>query len=232
MQVGIRQKLEACKSLPSLPPVAVHVLRLCQRENFDIADVARAIGADAPLSAKVIALVNSPLFAMRQEVKTVSQALVLLGVNAVRTIALSVAIAGDLQAHERAGFDHRAFWRRAVFAATAAQDLARLGGLRHPEEAFLAALLQDVGQLALSQAASDQYHPITHTAGTDHKRLIALETQAFGCDHAEVGRWLMAQWAAATTRRAGSVAPKRPRRRLSRWWLCLVWWPTCGSAQT
>ena len=58
MQLGLRQKLENCKSLPSLPAVAVHVLRLCQRENFDIADVARAIGSDAPLSSKVVSLVN------------------------------------------------------------------------------------------------------------------------------------------------------------------------------
>ena len=87
MQIGLRQKLESCKSLPSLPAVAVHVLRLCQRENFDIADVARAIGSDAALSAKVVSLANSPLFGLRKEVATVSHALVLLGANAVRTIA-------------------------------------------------------------------------------------------------------------------------------------------------
>jgi diguanylate cyclase (GGDEF)-like protein len=212
MQIGLRQKLETCKSLPSLPAVAVHVLRLCQRENFDIADVARAIGADAPLSAKVVALVNSPLFAMRQEVKTVSQALVLLGVNAVRTIALSFAVAGDLQAHERTGFDHRTYWRRAVFAAATAQDLARLGGLRHPEEAFLSALLQDVGQMALLQAAGEQYFPMTAAAGADHEKLMGLEKQAFGCDHAEVGRWLMTQWRLPEVVRAAVGSSHEPAR--------------------
>ena len=81
-----------------------------------------------------------------------SHALVLLGVNAVRTIALSFAVVGDLRIHERAGFDHRGYWKRAILAAAVAQDLARIAGLRHPEEAFLAALLQDVGQMALEQA--------------------------------------------------------------------------------
>jgi len=212
MQVAIRQKLEACKSLPSLPAVAVHVLRLCQRENFDIADVARAIGADAALSAKVVSLVNSSLFAMRQEVKTVSQALVLLGVNAVRTIALSFAVTGDLQAHERPGLDYRAYWRRAVFAAATAHDLARLGGLRHPEEAFLSALLQDVGQMALLQAVSDQYQGLTASAATDHDALTTLEKQTFGCDHAEVGRWLMTQWRLPEVVRAAVGASHEPAR--------------------
>jgi diguanylate cyclase (GGDEF)-like protein len=212
MQVGIRQKLETCKSLPSLPPVAVHVLRLCQRENFDIADVARAIGADGPLSAKVVSLVNSSLFAMRQEVKTVSQALVLLGVNSVRTMALSFAVAGDLQAHQRAGLDYRAYWRRAVFAAVTAHDLARLGGLRHPEEAFLSALLQDVGQMALIQAASEQYQTLVASAATDHDTLMTLEKEAFGCDHAEVGRWLMTQWRLPEVVRAAVGASHEPGR--------------------
>jgi diguanylate cyclase (GGDEF)-like protein len=194
MQVGLRQKLETCKSLPTLPAVAVHVLRLCQRENFDIADVARAIGSDPALSAKVVSLVNSPLFGLRKEVASVSHALVLLGANAVRTIALSFAVVTDLREHERAGFDHRAYWRRAIFAAAAAQELSHNEGARNPADAFLAALLQDVGQLALEQAAPEQYQAIAADAGSDHAKRVALEKQVFGCDHAEVGRWLMTQW--------------------------------------
>jgi diguanylate cyclase (GGDEF)-like protein len=212
MQIGLRQKLEACKSVPSLPAVAVHVLRLCQRENFDIADVARAIGGDAALSAKVVALVNSSLFAMRQEVTTVSHALVLLGINAVRTIALSFAVVSDMRIHERSGFDHRAYWRRAIFAAAAAQELARVGGLRHPEEAFLAALLQDVGMVALAQAVTDQYQTIAAEAGADHDKLVILEKQAFGCDHAEVGRWLMTQWRLPEVVRAAVGSSHEPTR--------------------
>ncbi|MES1206059.1 MAG: HDOD domain-containing protein, partial [Pseudomonadota bacterium] len=212
MQIGLRQKLETCKSLPSLPAVAVHVLRLCQRENFDIADVARAIGSDAPLSSKVLALINSPLFAVRQEVRTVSHALVLLGVNAVRTIALSFAVVGDMRSRERAGFDNRTYWKRAVYAAAAAQELARMSGLKHPEEAFLSALLQDIGEMALMQAASDVYQSMAADASGDHDKLVALEKQAFGCDHAEVGRWLMTQWRLPEVVRAAVGSSHEPAR--------------------
>ena len=212
MQPGLRQKLETCKSLPSLPALAVHVLRLCQRENFDIADVARAIGSDAPLAAKVVALVNSPLFSLRQEVRTVSHALVLLGVNSIRTIALSLALVGDMRAHERSGFDYRSYWKRAIFAAAAAQELASAAGLRHPEEAFLAALLQDVGEMALAQAVTEQYQPITTASEGDHDRLVDLEKRAFGCDHAEVGRWLMTQWRLPEAVRAAVGSSHEPAR--------------------
>lgn len=212
MQMGLRQKLESCKTLPSLPAVAVHVLRLCQRENFDIADVARAIGSDAALAARVVALVNSPLFALKREVTTVSHALVLLGANAVRTIALSFAVVGDLRVHERPGFDHRSFWRRAIFAAIAAQHLARLENQRHPEDAFLSGLLQDLGALALQQAVPEQYQPMTGEAGFDHDRLVALEKQSFGCDHAEIGRWLVTQWRLPDPIRAAIGSSHEPAR--------------------
>lgn len=212
MQIALRQKLETCKTLPSLPAVAVHLLRLCQRENFDIADVARAIGSDANLSAKVVALVNSPLFAMRQEVRTVSHALVLLGVNAVRTIALSFALVADMRAHERNGFNHRRYWQRALFASAAAQELARAAGLRHPEEAFLAALLQDVGQVALVHAVSEQYLAMATEANGDHEKLVAQEKLVFGCDHAEVGRWLMNQWRLPEVVRAAVGSSHEPAR--------------------
>src|SRR3954464_12746710 len=157
MQMGLRQKLDSCKTLPSLPAVAVHVLRLCQRENFDIADVARAIGSDPALAGRVVALVNSPLFTLKREVTTLSHALVLLGANAVRTIALSFSVVSNLREHERPSFDQRAYWRRAIFAATAAQQLARVENLRGPVDAFLAGLLQDLGALALQQAVPEQY---------------------------------------------------------------------------
>lgn len=212
MQLGLRQRLESCKTLPSLPPVALHVLRLCQRENFDITDVARAIGTDATLGGRVVGLVNSPLFSLRQEVRTVSQALVLLGVNAVRTIALAFSVLDELRAHERNGSDHQRHWRRAVTSAVAAQLLARLEGVRHPAEAFLAALLQDIGVLALEEAVREQYLPLQAQAGDDHEALIALEKETFGCDHAEVGRWLTTRWRLPDPVRAAIGSSHEPTR--------------------
>lgn len=212
MQTSLRQRLESCKTLPSLPAVAVHVMRLCQRENFDIADVARAIGTDPALAGRVVQLVNSPLFTLKREVTTVSHALVLLGANAVRTIALSFSVVSNLREHERGGFDQRAYWRRAIFAATAAQQLARLENQRAPVDAFLAALLQDLGALALQQAVPEQYSPIVAEASFDHDRLIALEKQAFGCDHAEVGRWLVTQWRLPEPMRAAIGSSHDPGR--------------------
>jgi diguanylate cyclase (GGDEF)-like protein len=217
MQAALRQKLETCRTLPSLPPIAVHVLRLCQRDNFDLGDVARAINSDPALARRIVGLVNTPLFMLKQEAQTVSQTLMLLGVNAVRTIALSFSIAGDMRAHERTGVDRRGYWRRAIFGATAAHFVARLQGLRHPEEAFLGGLLQDVGMLAIEQAVPEAFGAAGGTRLMDHDAIVARENEAFACDHAEVGRWLTTQWRLPEAIRAmvgGSHDPERWQRGL------------------
>jgi len=212
MQATLKKRLDECKSLPVLPPVAVNVLRLTQRENFDIQDVAKAIGSNPALAAKVIGLVNSSLFGLRQEVRTVSHALILLGIDAVRTIALSFSLVHDMRSRGTPGLSKVTYWQRAIFAAGAAQELARQESLKHPEDAFLGALLQDVGMLAMAQATGEEYGALVARAHGDHERLAELELQAFGSDHAEVGRWLVASWQLPEPVRIGVGGSHDPAR--------------------
>jgi diguanylate cyclase (GGDEF)-like protein len=195
MQPAIRERLERCSNLPSLPAVALQVLRLCQSENLDLAQIAKVITNDPALSAKMLRLVNSPTYGLRQQVKTVSHALALLGVNAVRTLALSFSLARDLRKTHHAGVDLNAFWKRSLLSAVAARELAiAVGMTQTKEEAFLAALLQDIGRLALARVIPAQYDPLCALAADDHRALAALERSELGVDHAEVGQWLTTNW--------------------------------------
>jgi diguanylate cyclase (GGDEF)-like protein len=195
MQPAIRERLEKCPSLPSLPAVALEVLRLCQGEDLDLAKIAKVITNDPALSAKMLRLVNSPSYGLRQQVRTVVHALALLGVNAVRTLALSFSLSSDLKRTRQPGIDLNLYWKRSVLSAVAARELASVAGLGPvKEEAFLAALLQDIGRLALARVAPDIYGPLSDKAGTDHVALEMLERGELGADHAEVGQWLISNW--------------------------------------
>jgi diguanylate cyclase (GGDEF)-like protein len=191
MLAALQQKLEASSSLPTLPAVAVQVLALCQKEDFNLAEIAKALGMDPALSTKVLKLANSPMMGVRREVKTVSHALGILGINAVKTLALSFSLVTELK---KKGQDRKLFWKRSLVAAIAAQELTRVQGLLHAEEAFLGGLLQDIGLLALWQVIPEQYAPLVKEADGDHERLVELERQKLGCDHAEVGAWLLQRW--------------------------------------
>jgi diguanylate cyclase (GGDEF)-like protein len=189
---ALKAKLESCSTLPTLPAVAIKVLQLCQSDDLDLGQIAATIGNDPALSAKVLRLVNSAVFGLRNEVRTVPHALALLGLNAVRTLALSFSLVRDLRKSQQAGLTN--YWKRSIIAAVAARELAIAMRFAAPDEAFLAALLQDIGMLALGRAVGREYESATTEAGDDHDRLAELERTAFGSDHAEVGAWMLGNW--------------------------------------
>ena len=157
-----------------------------------MAEVADTIGKDPALSAKVLRLVNSPAFGLRNQARTVGHALALLGLNAVRTLALSFSLVRDLRKSQSAGLE--VYWKRSIISAVAGRELALALRFSTPDEAFLGALLQDIGMLALGRIGRRDYEKLAAEAGNDHARLAARELAALGCDHADVGRWLLETW--------------------------------------
>src|SRR5450631_1205569 len=119
--------------------------------------VAKALSMDSALSTKILRIANSPLYAQRRKSENLRQALVVLGLNATLTLALSFSLVKSLRSGKSNGLDHPLYWRRVLLAATSARALA--DAMHHPmaEEIFLAALLQDVGMLALDQVMPDLY---------------------------------------------------------------------------
>ena len=193
MDSALKSRLERCSAtLPTLPAVAVKVLELCRRENLDLSEIARLVGNDPALSAKLLKTVNSPAFALRQEIRTLSHAVTLLGVNSVRTIILSFSLLNDVRRSQRVALS--TYWRRSLLAGVAARELAIEIGYPAREEAFLAGLLQDIGVLALRQLGDAVYNDLLESAGYDHERTTAGERATFECDHSEVGAWLVARW--------------------------------------
>jgi HD-like signal output (HDOD) protein len=195
MDPELERRILACPTLPSLPAVALELLRLCQDEDTDLRRVAEAISRDPALAARVLRAANSASLAARGKVSTLTRAVPLLGSNATLAIALSFSLVRGRRRDDRSGFDHSAFWRRAVFAALAGRVLAETGVRgADPEEAFLAALLQDLGMLALAEVFPREYGPMCSSAATDHEALAAAERREWGCDHAAVSGLLARTW--------------------------------------
>jgi diguanylate cyclase (GGDEF)-like protein len=119
--------------------------------------------------------------------------LVVLGLNATLTLALSFSLVKSLRGSKPNGLSYKFYWRRALLAATAARALGDAMRQTLAEEIFLAALLQDVGMLALDQAASDLYRD-GEQLQRDHAALAEHEKKRLQSDHAHVGAWLMRTW--------------------------------------
>jgi diguanylate cyclase (GGDEF)-like protein len=189
----IEAHLRSLVNFPSPPGVATHIIELARDPEIEMGKVAKALSMDSALASKVLRIANSPLYAQRRKSENLRQALVVLGLNATLTLALSFSLVKSLRDGKGNGVDHPLYWRRALVAATCARALA--DALRQPlaEEIFLAGLLQDVGMLALDQAVSDLYLN-TGALQHDHTALAAHEKKRLNLDHAAVGGWLMKNW--------------------------------------
>jgi diguanylate cyclase (GGDEF)-like protein len=191
MGIGVREKLARCADLPSMPAVALQILDRCQQEDPDITEIAKLIGSDPALSAKILRLTNSPMYGLKCQVRTVSHAICLLGLSAVRPLALSFSLVKNLQHGDKQTLSW--FWKRSLLSAVAARELATATNYRLSEEAFLGGLLQDIGLLALLQMAGKDYADLLRP-GIGHDELSVKERQLFGEDHASLGGWLAERW--------------------------------------
>jgi diguanylate cyclase (GGDEF)-like protein len=180
--------------LPSLPTIALEVIDLVQQRDVNIKQIAETIQHDPALSSKILKTVNSSFYGQAHTISTISHALVVLGLNSVKTLALGFSLVGNLSEQGDDNFDHMTYWKRSLYAATAAKQLAAERQLVQQEEAFLGGLLQDLGMLALYQTLKKEYKTVLADTEEDHCLLADLERAAFGFDHGAVGGELAARW--------------------------------------
>lgn len=180
--------------LPSPKGIAAEVLRLTQSPDCSLADLSRTIQRDPALSARLLRAANAPAMAPRRPVVAVSDAVLMLGLNAVRQLVLAFSLLHDY----RDGcphFDYGRFWSQSLLRALAAQELSRRAGGVAPDELFVAGLLFDIGQLALATAEPELYGQLIQLHGQDDSvDLCTAERLAFGLDQHELTELLLADW--------------------------------------
>jgi two-component system cell cycle response regulator len=190
----LMRRIKQCPTLPSLPRVAIEVLKMAEDPKIALPEMARMISQDAALVAKTLRTVNSSFYGLSHTISGVDHALVVLGLDGIKTIVLGFSLVQNLKrAKPKGGFDHLAYWRRSIYAATAARVFAEQFGVAMVEEAFLAALLMDIGMLALDQVLGKEYAEITERAPS-HAGLAPLEMAKLGMTHAEVAGALAEHW--------------------------------------
>ncbi len=193
MRTDLETTLLHCRSLPSPPGVAVQIIALAQDPNATLGAAAQIIGVDPALSARLLRVANSPLYATRRRIDTLTQALAMLGLNATLSLALGFSLIQGLRGHNGTAELQERIWRRSVLTAMAARLLGQQANLKRAESLMLAGLLQDIGRLALLQAMPEEYSALC-AGSEDNAALLALERERFDADHADVGAWLARRW--------------------------------------
>lgn len=194
MSNALFEKVLASPSLPSLPAVAVEVLRVTRDPQAKLIDIARIVQNDPGLSAKILKTVNSSLYGLKERCTRIDRALGFMGMNAVKSIVLGISLVdGTKGVKSEAGFDANQFWKKTIYGAAAARHLAQITASCDPDEAFTAGLFQDIGILASVIALRDEYIEVFNAAA-DPALLADTETEQLGFDHTQVGGELSSRW--------------------------------------
>jgi len=180
--------------LPTIPAVAHELLSISEWEDVDLREVAEIISKDVSLSSRVLQVVNSPFYGFPRQVSSISNALVILGLRATRSLTLSFSILTAAPKKKTRQFDYAGFWTRSLNTATAARELAGASMSHTEEEAFLGGLLQDIGVMVLAHCFSELYAPVLKETKDALAPSVDIERQHLGTDHLEVARLLFNQW--------------------------------------
>ncbi|MCX6641540.1 MAG: GGDEF domain-containing protein [bacterium] len=189
--------LDHDKELPTLSPVVDKILKLVSDEKISIQQIAGVIQNDVSLSFKILKVVNSAFYGYPRKVGTLSQAMVILGLAAVKNLALSMSILEVFMQTSKSGpgnFNFKVIWERSLLSAVAARRLAILAKDPREEEIFMASLLQDVGILVFIKYFPDEYSKLMETSARSATELINLEDQHFGINHTLLGEFLTNKW--------------------------------------
>jgi diguanylate cyclase (GGDEF)-like protein len=197
VNLDLRTRITSSPQLPTLPAIAMQVLDLTRRDDLSVQDIASLIMNDPALASKILKTVNSPFYGLPKQVSTVSNAIVILGLQAVKTLALGFSLLANLQKKDDRSpnaFDHTLFWKRSIYAAVGSRVLARKMSVIQQEEAFLAGLLSGIGVLVLHRVLGESFDQLHIQAAGDYDTLVELSRQHLDVEPPEVSALLAEKW--------------------------------------
>jgi two-component system cell cycle response regulator len=180
--------------LPTLPGVAMKILRAMGRDTPDIREISEIISLDAPLSAKVLKMVNSPFYGLSNKITSVHQAMVYLGLNTVKNLALSFSLLRTFEHKNKSSFDYVQFSKDSLVGAIAAKLIAEKTNRQHGENAFFLGLLQNIGLPIMAESMPVQYEEVIMKTKSNSASLHEVESQLLGLNHMEVGEYVTHAW--------------------------------------
>ncbi len=192
-----RRVREYVGGMPSLPTTVSKVLEVCNNPKTSPVDLDRVIQLDPVLLGRVLKLINSAYYSLGTQVTSLVRAIIMLGVNTVKNLALSSAVLDRVSSKK----DFRAlnmegFWRHSLCVGVTAKLIAKRRGIdpKGIEEYFTAGLLHDIGKIPLNTALAEEYVLTMSLADRERISLVASERRSLGLDHCEAGGVVAENW--------------------------------------
>ena len=182
--------------IATLPEITLRIIRLVEDPNSSAKDLTQVITNDPALGARILKVVNSAFYGLPGQIGSINRAIVLLGLNAVKNIAIAASLAKLFRGGQISDqFNARDLWTHSIAVATATHQLADHVGLGLPDEAFLAGLIHDLGIMVEIQSRRPQFVEALERVKQDESLpLRKAETEVIGASHEQFGAALCSAW--------------------------------------
>ena len=189
-----QQLVQEVSHLFSLPDVAIRINELIDKPDTSTHDLVEVVQLDAGISATVLRLANSAWYGLPSKVDTISRAITLIGMKALRDLVLSTAVITTFKGISSEFVDMMDFWDNSVTCGVVTRNLALKCGIRESERMFLAGLLHKVGRLVFYVSRPVQYRQVLMDKDMGESAIVDAERQVFGFTFAELGAALLRAW--------------------------------------
>lgn len=180
--------------LASPPDVYIKVFNLMESPTAAAEDMGLIISQDPSLTARLLKIVNSPMYSFSSKIDTVSRAVAVVGLRELYSLVVAVSAVKSFSAIPNDVVNMDTFWRHSIYCGVISRLLAKRCHVLHTERLFIAGLLHDIGSLVIYNRAPDIAKRILEIAEGDEEKLFNAELQEFGFSHAELGGELLKEW--------------------------------------
>ncbi len=183
--------------MPSLPTTVSKILQICNDPKTSPSDLNQVISLDPVLMGKVMKLINSAYYSLPNQITSLVRAIIMLGINTVKNLAISTAILGSLG--KRSNFqaiNMDGYWRHSICVGVTAKLIAKYRKIDKTllEGYFVAGLLHDLGKIPLNNKLSKEYVEAISLTDKEHIPLFESERRILSVDHTEVGKMIIESW--------------------------------------
>ncbi len=182
----LREKVDELTKLSTTPEILKRILEISEDENANASDYERVIERDIALASQILKLSNASYYGFSRKIRTISQAVMVLGFDMVKGLAISSAVFTAMSPASRDKV--RELWCHSYEAANATAMLADRAGVAGRDIAFLSGLLHDIGRALFFQIFGGEYF---ENCPHDRADLFADEVMNYGASHTEVGAWFV-----------------------------------------
>jgi HD-like signal output (HDOD) protein len=191
----VAEALKKVSTIATLPEVTAKIVQTVEDPKSTAAQLHKIVAHDPALATRILKVVNSAFYGLPGQIGSVERAIVLLGLNAIKNIAVAASLGQLFRGVKLCeGFTAKDLWTHCIAVGVTARELARQMKLPIADEAFLAGLIHDTGMLVGLQVWPDKLKEACELARTTERDFCEIEREVTGVDHQQLGQGLAELW--------------------------------------